>query len=399
MDNTPKHYLIKTLGLFGLFIVTHLHCLSQIPNYYNSVNLELTGTPLQTALSNKISSNVSFLPYTSASYDCWDALQDGDQNPVNSNEVLLIYGWESGQDFNGQNDRERGINNFGGALGTWNREHVFPRSLASPALTVDNPGPGTDILNLRSCDVQTNSNRSNLPFVDGNGIAGMVGSGWYPGDEWKGDVARIILYMYLRYDGNGSSVGQTNCLPSTVGLGPSVPTDSNVPLIFLEWNAEDPVSSLEMQKNGVAELRQGNRNPFVDNPVLATLIWGGPVAEDTWGLTAIDFEPSSQVFPNGVLLTWTPPEGAVGCEIRGGVQGGNDPRSITVFNSSPSNFFVNSSQLGGGGNFQWRVRCATGINPISGLTDFSEYDLFSFGSSLVEKQVDNSIQSFTWKTE
>lgn len=377
------------------FLAISVH--AQIPSYYNSVDLELTGSALQVELSNKISLGVSFLNYTSSSYDAWDALQDGDKNPENPNEVLLVYGWESGQDGTLTNDRERGINDYGGSSGDWNREHVFARSLALPALTVDDPGPGTDILNLRPCDEQTNQTRSNFPFVDGNGNAGFSGGGWYPGDEWKGDIARIVLYMYVRYDGNGSSSSQTRCLPSSTGLGPNVPSDSNVPLIFLEWNAEDPVSEVEIQKNEIAQIRQGNRNPFIDNPILATLIWGGPEAEDTWGLTAVDFALESQVFPNGVLLTWTAPDAAA-CEIRGGVLGGNDPRSITVVNSSPDNYFVPANQLGSGGNFQWKIRCAAGISPVSGLSDFSDYDTFNFGSGVIlQPSETNGVQHFIWK--
>jgi len=388
---------MKLSVLLVTFFLTAVSVQAQIQSYYNDVNLELTGAELQTELSDKISSNVIFINYTSSGFDAWDALQNGDQNPENANEVLLLYGWESGLDGTLINDRERDINDYGGFSGDWNREHVFARSLATPNLTVDDPGPGTDILNLRPCDEQTNQNRSNFPFADGSGNAGITGNGWYPGDEWKGDVARIILYMYLRYDGNGSSTAQTRCLPSSTGLGPTIASDGNLPLIFLEWNAEDPVSEVEIQKNEVAEINQGNRNPFIDNPFLATLIWGGPVAEDKWGLNASDFALESQVFPNGVLLTWTAPDGSVGCEIRGGVLGGNDPQSITVVNSSPDNYFVSANQLGAGGNFQWKVRCATGINPVSGITDFSEYNTFNFGSAIkVPIEEKKEIQHFSW---
>ena len=386
--------LVTILLLCQLAIVGH----SQIPAYYNDTDLTLTGSELRIELSDKISSNISFLNYTSSSYDTWDALQDGDQNPNNSNQVLLMYGWESGQDGTVINDRERDINDYGGFSGDWNREHVFARSLALPSLTVNDPGPGTDILNLRPCDEQTNQNRSNFSFADGSGNSGFSAGGWYPGDEWKGDVARIVMYMYLRYDGNGSSAAQTRCLPSSTGLGPTVPSDSNLPLIFLEWNAEDPVSEVEIQKNNVAQIRQGNRNPFVDNPILATLIWGGPEAEDTWGLTTLDFALESQVFPNGVLLTWTPQTNAVGCEIRGGALGGNDSRSIVVLNSSPDNYFISGGRLGAGGDFQWKVRCATGINPVQGLTDYSDYDTFSFGSGvMLQPNEMEENQNYIWK--
>jgi hypothetical protein len=53
--------------------------------------------------------------------------------------------------------------------------------------------------------------------------------------------------------------------------------------LFLGWNAEDPVSTIEIQRNNIIGGAQGNRNPFIDNPYLATKIWGGTAAEDRWG--------------------------------------------------------------------------------------------------------------------
>jgi beta-glucanase (GH16 family) len=91
----------------------------------------------------------------------------------------------------------------------------------------------------------------------------------------------------------------------------------------------------------------------------------------------LSFNPTSQVFVNGVLLTWDLPEGAIGCEVRGGQVGGNDGASLTIINSDPSFAFVNSNALGNG-DYQWKVRCATAINPPQGITEFSVYDTFSF---------------------
>ena len=50
--------------------------------------------------------------------------------------------------------------------------------------------------------------------------------------------------------------------------------------LFLEWNVEDPVSNIEIQRNNSIENSQGNRNPFIDNPAFATDIWGGDQAEN-----------------------------------------------------------------------------------------------------------------------
>ena len=52
----------------------------------------------------------------------------------------------------------------------------------------------------------------------------------------------------------------------------------------VEWNQQDPVSAYEITRNNVLQNMQGNRNPFIDNPYLATLIWNGPIAPDTWNI-------------------------------------------------------------------------------------------------------------------
>src|SRR5690606_34635606 len=174
-------------------------------------------------------------------------------------------GWESGNDNVDNNDRSRDKFNNGGNNGQWNREHTYVQSLGTPVL--GDTGPGADAHHMRASDVQRNNMRGNLLFAAGSGTSGTVPGGWYPGDEWKGDVARMILYMYLRYG--------SQCLPSNVTTGSAVATDSNVPLLLLQWNAEDPVSPYEDQRNtylgNAANMYgQGNRNPFIDNPYLAT---------------------------------------------------------------------------------------------------------------------------------
>src|SRR5690606_15581985 len=112
------------------------------------------------------------------------------------------------------------------------------------------------------------------------------------------DVARMVMYMYVRY-GN-------RCLPKNVGIGDAVATDSNMIDLFLQWNAEDPVSPYEDNRNtylGNASnaYGQGNRNPFIDNPYLATMIWGGTPAENRWPAlanTAFSELTSSIIYPN-----------------------------------------------------------------------------------------------------
>jgi len=319
-------------------------------NGVNNVDFNLTGLALKDALTIKISNNTTFLPYTSGAFDTWDALMQTDVNPTNSSEVLLFYGWENGTDGSVTNDRERGINDNGGSVGDWNREHVYPRSRATPSLVTGNPGPGTDFHNLRPSDVQWNGTRGSLRFAAGSGInSGTVTGGWYPGDEWVGDVARMMMYMFLRYDGDGSSFAETQCLPGDVGVGSSANTPDEMIDLFIQWNVDDPVSDVEMQRNSIAETRQGNRNPFIDNPALATVIWGGAEAEDIWGnlLSTINFESISNIsiFPNPVkdnfiYFSSTQDLDVIVYDILG--------KQVLVENITPTKDFINVSNLNNG---------------------------------------------------
>ncbi len=250
---------------------------SQIPNYYDGINISQTGENLKTDLStlvvNTHTTNLSYTP------GVWDALKQTDLNPLNSNNVLLVYGYDD-SDSDIRNDRTRSKDSNGGNVGDWNREHTYPKSLGTPNLGTS--GPGADAHHLRASDVQFNALRSNHRFADASGNARVLGGNtWYPGDEWKGDVARMIMYMYLRYD--------SQCLPSNVGTG-SQSYSTDMMDIFLEWNAEDPVSQVELNRNVLLEGIQGNRNPFIDNPAFATAIWGGPQAEDKFSSGSTDTE-------------------------------------------------------------------------------------------------------------
>jgi len=276
--------------LSGSILLTFFSCLlfGQGP-YYNSVDLTLEGLALKNELSAHIvSTHSNFLSYS----EVWDVLKSSDLNPENAANVLLIYGYND-TDGNIINDRSRDKDDNGGSVGDWNREHVYPKSLGTPNLGT--AGPGSDPHHLRSSDVQMNGNRSNLRFNAGSGNAGSSGSGWYPGDEWKGDCARMMMYMYLRY-GN-------QCYPDNVANGSTNAIDNHMIDLFLDWNAADPVSEYELVRNEVVEDAQGNRNPFIDNPALATKIWGGTPADDPWGiLVGIEETESDQesfiVFPN-----------------------------------------------------------------------------------------------------
>jgi endonuclease I len=275
--------------IFTLFLLLSLQTLFAQQPYYDDVNLSLTGQDLYFALQQKIE-NAS----TSFNYgDTRDSMKITDEDPENNNNVLLLYGYDNSGSCT--TDRSRDKDDFGGSSCQYNREHTFARSNANPSMgNVDNgtTGIGADPHNIRPTDQQMNNNRGSKKFADGSGNAGDVGSGyWYPGDEWKGDVARIMMYMYTRYG--------DRCKPSLNGNG-ALQGSTEMLQVYLQWNAEDPVTDFEDQRNPYLENFYGNRNPFIDNPYLATLIWGGPAAEDRWGLIGTEefIAENISVYPN-----------------------------------------------------------------------------------------------------
>lgn len=240
--------------------------------YYSKVDFKKTGMALKAELT-KVTTDAH--KRTLSYGDIWNASKETDLVSPGSNEVYLLYGHEGVT--SGDKAYTRNKNNNGGGRGQWNREHTYAKSLGTPNL--EEEGPGADAHHLRPADVTLNSTRGNLKFAKGEGFSRTSNGGWYPGNEWKGDVARMMMYMYIRYNGR--------CLPSNVAIGTPNKIDTNMVELLLEWNEQDPVSEFEKRRNEYHGDRsktyaQGNRNPFIDNPYLATQIWGGKPAENTW---------------------------------------------------------------------------------------------------------------------
>lgn len=335
---------MKKLLLLLLIMVYSIIGYGQVPSYYDNVNIGLSGQSLKNELTTKVATtHTTFLSYTPG---VWDALKEADVDPSNSSKVILIYGY-SDTDGDATTDRTRGVDSNGGDATDWNREHTFPKSLGNPNLGTT--GPGADAHHLRPADVKRNSSRGSRKFADGSGNSGTTSQGnWYPGDEFKGDVARMMMFMYIRYG--------SRCLPVDVGVGSAVSTDSNMIDLFLEWNAEDPVSQLEIQRNPVIENIQGNRNPFIDNPAFATQIWGGPQAEDRFGGS-------------------------------GGGGGSNTLCATTIssfpYNQSFENTFGSWKQASSGDDFNWATRLGStpSSNTGPGGADAGSYYIYMESSS------------------
>ena len=200
---------------------------------------------------------------TRISYDqVWDALKQTDEDPANPNNVILLY-----------TGRSQSKTTNGGGVNDWNREHVWAKSHGDFGTAT---GPGTDVHHLRPTDVTVNSARGNLDFDEGGSENAEApgnfsdSDSWEPRDEVKGDVARMIFYMSVRYEGgDGFADLEVN---DAVGNG-SNPNIGRLS-VLLAWSAQDPPSVFEERRNDVIyDSIQGNRNPFIDHPEWAASIW------------------------------------------------------------------------------------------------------------------------------
>jgi len=236
-----------------------------IPNgYYDSLE-GLSGNALRQALQDIIANPAVVRAHSYG--DVTDMLLEADRNPQNSSQVWMMY-VESPRS---KIDYQLGSSN----IGVWNREHIWPQSRGgfadgtssfSDGIDIWLPTGPDDILaghadahHIRAEDGAENSSRSNRDYgSDYNGPTGNQGS-------WRGDVARALFYMAVRY--NGLSLVNGNPVDSTVGQMGDLAS-------LLAWNQADPADDFEMHRNNYIATWQQNRNPFIDYPLLANYIFG-----------------------------------------------------------------------------------------------------------------------------
>ncbi|WP_367047558.1 endonuclease [Streptomyces sp. Je 1-332] len=216
-----------------------------------------TGPELKSALHTIISDQ------TKLSYDqVWDALKATDQDPADSGNVILLY-----------TGRSQSKDSNGGDPDQWNREHVWAKSHGDFGTAT---GPGTDIHHLRPTDVSVNSTRGNKDFDNGGSEVGEApgnytdSDSFEPRDAVKGDVARMILYMAVRYDGED---GFADLEPNDKVDNGSAPAIGRLS-VLKQWSDEDPPDTFEKNRNqAIYDQFQHNRNPFVDHPEWVGAIW------------------------------------------------------------------------------------------------------------------------------
>tara|TARA_B100001564_G_C20628495_1_gene665881 strand:+ start:412 stop:798 length:387 start_codon:yes stop_codon:yes gene_type:complete len=101
------------------------------------------------------------------------------------------------------------------------------------------------------------------------------GDGFEPRDEIKGDVARMLFYMAVRYEGEGSDGTADLELLDIEETKPGMPNIGRLCTLY-SWHFNDEVDKSEKNRNEKIYTKwQGNRNPFIDHPEWVQLIWGG----------------------------------------------------------------------------------------------------------------------------
>ncbi|MCJ1805512.1 endonuclease [Flavobacterium covae] len=290
---------------FALFCALVGH--AQAPSgYYSSATG--SGYTLKTQLYNIIKD------HTDKGYaGLWTTYQtsDRDKEYENDNSIIDVYSENpTGVDPYVYQYGTNQCGTYSGEGGCYNREHMIPQSVFNNAAPMV-----SDAHFIPPTDGKVNGMRSNYPhgmvavanWTSRNGgklgssaVSGYTGTVFEPINEFKGDIARMYFYFATRYENtvaNYSSYEMFNRTSNQVFAKPFLD-------MLLKWHAQDPVSAREIARNNAIYARQGNRNPFIDNPNYVNLIWGGSTA-DTVAPTVPSDLTSSGITTTACTLSWT----------------------------------------------------------------------------------------------
>ena len=252
--------------------------------YYNNLNTNKIGTAFRSDLANLITTT----HHTNTVYNGSSSLAlnnvwpqtDKDMDNLNAKTLVWFY-----------SGTVTSASNFGGTSGTTNREHVWAKN-GGGTFTAE-AGPGADAHHLRPTEQKLNEIRSNWGFAEVNQTTGNIaaqagrtdygtfpdglcykgssssgGSGtfFYPAEGYRGATARILMYMQVRY-GDEFDLHFVDGASTSNGKGIGKISD------LFKWHLLEPPTTEEIYRNhAVAEI-QGNRNPFIDHPEYAEMIY------------------------------------------------------------------------------------------------------------------------------
>lgn len=211
------------------------------------------------------------VPYSSGSrFDTAEALARLDAAPADTNRVTLIYGGVTAP-----------VSGFGQS-GGWNREHLWPNSYG-----LDDVEPAfSDLHNLRACDANVNSSRGNKWYDFSDAAEGGIrdpahaeaplctadANSWQPPSEQRGDIARALFYMDVRYEGDMAGEPDLRLVEDVTRIASTATLMGRLSAL-LSWAELDPPDDAERARNAAVAVLQGNRNPFVDDPSLAARVF------------------------------------------------------------------------------------------------------------------------------
>lgn len=277
-------------------------------DYYSSLE-GLSGNALKQELQNIIA-NPAVVRLHSYE-DIWEILKTADRNPLNNNQVWCMYTEVPFAKLDQQNTSS--------VVGKWNREHIFPQSRGGFSVPEENFADGIDVWlptsatntvdgvsdahHLRAVSGQENSSRNNKNY--GSTTTSTVYSGPIGTQgSWRGDVARALFYMAVRFEGLNVVNGDPGEYSGIDAFGDPIPSGNIGDLAtLLTWNTTDPRDDFEMNRNNYIYTWQMNRNPFVDYPSLADYIFGANFGQP-WSATLSTVSPEKSkvlVYPNPAI--------------------------------------------------------------------------------------------------
>lgn len=238
----------------------------------------LTGYALKTSIKKAISKNHVDRGYA----DLLDIYfeSDIDREFDNDGSILDMYSENPyGKDTYTYKNRNQACGSYRQEADCFNREHIFPQSIFSKRSPMK-----SDFFQVFPTDGYVNNRRGSFPFgevsnpewtssngckVGVNTFGNYRGTVFEPIDEFKGDIARALLYFATRYEDHiaGWHHDMLN------GTRDQVYQDWFIQLL-IKWHLQDPVSDHELHRNDIGQQYQGNRNPFIDHPEWVEEIWG-----------------------------------------------------------------------------------------------------------------------------
>ncbi len=272
--------------------------------YYQSVD-QMSAATLRASLHEIIDDHSVFyyshysLPQSNShKIDTWDIIMLADGHPEDTSQVIDLYLNNTfGRQYKGPQTDPR-----------YDREHSWPKSLGFKKDTKKNPAY-SDCHHLFAAYSSYNSSRSNNPYgeddinatarrmtMENLGRGGSLTDEPYTSnysfdDSWqtwigrRGDVARAMFYMDVRYEGEViGNVGEPDLVLTNDVNKITIRNDAwktgakgymGILDVLLKWHEQDPVDDLERRRNTVVYLFQENRNPFIDHPEWVNIVFGG----------------------------------------------------------------------------------------------------------------------------